>query len=176
MKAMRFFAALILLATVSLTVTASAGQKEKTRVLLFTGGHDFEREPFMKMFQDNPDITYQAVEHPNAHALLKAEAAKEWDVLVLYDMYQTISDDAKADFLSRLKEGKGLVVLHHAIASYQKWPEYSKIIGARYYLEKTMVDGVEKPVSIWEHGVHFKLHMADPDHPVTRGALPIAWL
>jgi hypothetical protein len=42
----------------------------KTRVLVVTGGHDFEREPFMKVFADNPDITCKAAEHPKAHALL----------------------------------------------------------------------------------------------------------
>jgi type 1 glutamine amidotransferase len=150
-------------------MSPAAESAGKLRVLVVTGGHDFEQEPFFKVFKDNPGITYQAVEHPKAHAFLKSDAAKQYDVLVLYDMYQDISDEAKADFLARLKEGKGLVVLHHAIASYQKWPEYSKIIGARYYLQKTMVDGVEKPVSLWEHGVNFKLHMADPAHPITRG-------
>jgi len=169
MKAMRFLVAVILLATVSLAVTASAQQKENTRVLHFTGGHDFEREPFMKMFQDNPDITFKAVEHPNAHAMLRPDAAKDFDVLVLYDMWQDISDQAKGDFVDWLKRGKGLVVIHHAIASYQTWPEYSKIIGAHYYLAKTNVNGVEKARSAYQHGVHFKLTIVDPAHPVTKG-------
>jgi len=141
----------------------------KIRVLVVTGGHEFEHEPFFQMFKDNPEITYQAVAHPNAHAWLKAEAAKAYDVLVLYDMHQEISDEAKADLVARLQEGKGLVVLHHAIADYQKWPEYAKIIGARYYLQKTLVDGVEKARSAYKHGMHFDLHVADPGHPVTRG-------
>jgi type 1 glutamine amidotransferase len=138
-------------------------------LLVVTGGHDFEHDPFFKLFKDNSDITYRAVEHPNAHALLKADAAKQYDVLVLYDMYQPISDEAKADFLARLKEGKGLVVLHHAIASYQHWPEYAKIVGARYYLEKTVVDGVDKPRSAYKHDMHFRVHVADPRHPITKG-------
>ena len=141
----------------------------KIRVLVITGGHEFEHDPFLKLFSDNPDITFQAVEHPNAHALLKPEAAKAYDVLVTYDMHQEITDEAKADFLARLKEGKGLVVLHHAIASYQRWPEYSKIIGAHYYLEKTTVGGVEKARSTYQHDLNFKIHVADPSHPVTRG-------
>lgn len=141
----------------------------KIRVLVITGGHDFEREPFFKLFQDNPDISYRAVEHPNAQALFKPEAAKGYDVLVLYDMHQEISEEAKADFLARLQEGKGLVVLHHAIADYQQWPEYARVIGARYYLEKTVVDGVEKARSTYQHGVHFTIHVADPNHPVTQG-------
>jgi len=170
MKFMRTLLALILLGSFGCSTTIfGAEPSAKIRVLVVTGGHDFEQEPFFKVFKDNPGITFRAVEHPNAHALLKADAAKNYDVLVLYDMHQEITDEAKADFLARLNEGKGLVVVHHAIASYQNWPEYTKIIGAHYYLEKTTVDGVEKARSIYEHGVHFTLHVADPTHPVTRG-------
>src|SRR5215471_15042031 len=115
----------IFLSALSLTGAEGKDSAAKIRVLVVTGGHDFEKEPFFKIFKDNPDITYQAVEHPNAHALLKADAARAYDMLVDYDMHQEISDEARADFVARLKEGKGLVVLHHAIASYQTWPEYS---------------------------------------------------
>ena len=141
----------------------------KTRVLVVTGGHGFEQEPFFKLFKDNPEITYQAVEHPKAHALLTADAAKAWDVLVLYDMHQGISDQAKGDLIARLKDGKGLVTVHHAIANYQDWPEYWKIIGAHYYLAATNINGVAKPRSAYKHGVDFRIHVADPQHPVTRG-------
>jgi type 1 glutamine amidotransferase len=150
-------------------IAASRSQASPIRILVVTGGHDFEHDPFFKLFQDNSDISYRAVEHPNAHALLKADAAGQYDVLILYDMYQPISDEAKADLVARLKEGQGLVVLHHAIASYQQWPEYAKIIGARYYLERTVVDGVEKPRSAYKHDMHFRVHIADRHHPITQG-------
>jgi uncharacterized protein len=141
----------------------------KIRVLVVTGGHGFEKGPFFKLFQDNPDVTFQAVEHPNAHALFKAEAAKNWDVLVFYDMHQEITPEAKADLLARLKQGKGLVVLHHAIADYQAWPEYTAIIGAHYFLNATNINGVAKPRSAWKEGMKFRIQVADPNHPVTRG-------
>ena len=141
----------------------------KIRVLVVTGGHDFEHNAFFKLFSDNPDIRFQAAEHPHAHALLRPESAKNFDVLVAYDMHQEISNEAKGDLLAWLNHGKGFVVLHHAIASYQQWPEYTKIIGAHYYLEKTSVDGVEKARSTYQHGMHFKIHVVDPAHPVTRG-------
>jgi type 1 glutamine amidotransferase len=141
----------------------------KTRVLVVTGGHAFETNRFFQVFKDNPDISFRTVQHPNAHALLKTDAAKDWDVLVLYDMHQEITDEAKADFVARLKEGKGLVVLHHAIASYQQWPEYAKIIGARYYLAKTVVNGVEKARSAYKEGVNIDIHIADSKHPITQG-------
>ena len=161
----------LLLVFVLAGCASGSGEKPagKIRVLVVTGGHDFEREPFFKLFKDNPDISYQAAEHPNAHALLTAEAAKQWDVLVLYDMHQQITQEAKADFVARLKEGKGLVVLHHAIADYQAWPEYTAIIGAHYYLAATNIAGVAKPRSAYKHGMDFTIHIADPRHPVTRG-------
>ncbi len=166
-------------AAVLAAVPPSTDAAEKTRVLLVTGGHGFERPQFFKIFEDNPDITFKAVEHPDPkkqpdaadpfHPLLKPDAARSYDVIVLYDMWQKITDEAKADFVRLLQEGKGLVVLHHAIASYQDWEEYRKILGARYYLKPTVVDGVEKPRSQWKHDVKFKVRIADPDHPVARG-------
>jgi len=153
----------------TLAVSAADSPAGKIRVVVVTGGHDFEREPFMKLFKDNGDITFEAVEHPNFHAWLKAENAQKYDVIVAYDMHQEITDEAKEDFLARLKEGKGLVVMHHAIASYQKWPEYAKIIGAKYYLEKTTVGGVEKLRSQYQHDVQIPIVIADPAHPVTKG-------
>ena len=149
--------------------TQAEESSSNIRVLIISGGHAFEHDQFFKLFQDNAEITFKAAEHPNALALLRPESAKQFDVLVTYDYWQDISEEAKTDFLDWLKQGKGLLVLHHAIASYQEWPEYRKIIGARYYLKKMVVDGVEKPRSAFKHGVHFRIHVADPDHPVTRG-------
>ncbi len=163
------FGSLILLSLPLLAADSAPSSAAKVRVLVVTGGHDFEKEPFFQVFKDNPEITFKAVEHPHAQALFKADAAKAYDVLVFYDMHQEITDEAKADLVARLKDGKGLVVLHHAIADYQKWPEYEKIIGAKYYLEKTVVNGVEKARSAYKHGMHFTLHVVDPAHPVTKG-------
>jgi type 1 glutamine amidotransferase len=138
-------------------------------VLLVSGGHDFETNQFYQVFKDNADITFEAVIHPKAHAKLRPDSARNFDVLVLYDMWQNVSDEAKADLLAFVNSGKGLVSLHHSIANYQKWPEWHQVVGGRYYLDKTTVAGVEKPRSIWKHDVKFKVQVADPDHPVTRG-------
>src|SRR5947207_3328917 len=119
---------LVLSRLVASAAEAAKAPTEKIRVLVVTGGHGFEQEPFFKLFKENQDVTFQAVEHPHAYASLKPEAAKQWDVLVLYDLQANIPDEAKADFVARLKEGKGLVVLHHALCSYQHWPEFAKIV------------------------------------------------
>ncbi len=162
---------LTLLASLSSNLRALGAEREseRTRVLIVTGGHDFEKTPFFQMFGQDAEISWEAVAHPDAQARFTPEAATKFDVLVLYDMYQPISDEAKTGFLARLKKGQGLVVLHHAIANYQEWPEYAQIIGARYYLKPTVVDGIAKKRSAYKHDVQFRIEVADPNHPVTRG-------
>jgi uncharacterized protein len=174
MKVTRFYAcwALILTLFSSFNIRAAdvAGKAPaKIRVLVITGGHGFEKPDFFKLFKDNPGITFQAVEHPKAPVSFRADAAGTYDVIVMYDFNQQPSEETKSDLVARLKEGKGLVVLHHAIAAYPQWPEYWKIVGARYFLEPATVDGVNKARSAYQHDMHFKLHVADPAHPVTKG-------
>ncbi|MGC8830600.1 MAG: ThuA domain-containing protein [Verrucomicrobiia bacterium] len=152
---------------ISLISTAFAA--EKTRVLLMVGGHSFETNQFYRIFSENSQIDFQVAEHPKALPLLKPESASKFDAIVLYDMNQKISDEEKTNFLNFLESGKGIVILHHAIANYQNWDEYHKILGGRYYLQKTVVDGVEKARSIYKHGVNFKVNIADKNHPITRG-------
>lgn len=148
---------------------AAAETPRPLRVLLVTGGHGYDTNEFLQVFRDNPEITFTHVVQPQAQAWLAADQAASWDVAVLYDMWQPIGETARANFVARLKEGKGLVVTHHAIANYQAWPEYAQIIGARYYLEPTVRDGVRKERSKWLHDVKVPVRIADPNHPVTRG-------
>lgn len=169
MKTIRLLTVLFASLLLSVVLAGPTHAAEKIRLLVISGGHDFETNQFFQMFKDNPEVTFAAFTHPKAHAQLRPEAAKNYDVIVLYDMWQNITEEAKQDFVGFLKAGKGLVALHHSIANYQKWPEYWKIVGGRYYLQKTMVEGVEKPRSIWKHDVKFKIRIADGQHAVTRG-------
>jgi type 1 glutamine amidotransferase len=146
----------------------TAAAASPIRVLLVHGGHDFETNQFLEVFKANPEVRFEVVHHPQAQARWKADAAA-YDVLVFYDMWQLIDAEAKANLVARLKEGKGLVALHHSLVSYEKWDEYGRIIGGRYHLGKWSKDGVEQPASIFKHGVDFTVRVADPAHPVTRG-------
>ena len=157
------------LSRTALLAAETASDQDKVRVLVVTGGHDFEAEPFLQVFKDNPRITFEAVAHPQAHARFKADATAKFDVLVLYDMWSNIGDGAKADLVNLLKQGKGLVALHHCLASYPNWDEYAKIIGGKFHLQKRVENGVEKPGSTYKHDVDFTVRIADKRHPVTRG-------
>ena len=137
--------------------------------MVVTGGHGFERDPFVQLFKKTPGIVFTMVEHPQAQAHFKAEAAKDYDVVVLYDMWQKIDDTAKADFTHLIASGKGLVALHHCLGGYQDWPEYEKIIGGLYYLQARDVSGTQKPASTYLEGIDLKVNVVDRQHPVTAG-------
>ena len=136
----------------------------KIRVLILTGGHNFEREPFFEIFKGHPDITWREVKQPEAQKWFAPERAKEYDVMVWYDMFPSIGDAAKKNLLALLDAGKPLVALHHSIADYPNWPESLQIIGGRYHLKPT----ADHPGSTFKHGVEVPVKIADASHPISR--------
>lgn len=161
--------AVAMLAAATLAGTASAADAGKIRVMVVTGGHGYERPQFTEMFRSFPDVSFEIVEHPKVDERLRPESAAQLDVLVLYDHWQEISPETKTNFLNFLKAGKGLVALHHSLCDYQDWPAFEQIVGGKYYLSKQVVKGIEKPQSTYKEGLDIPIHMADADHPVTRG-------
>lgn len=147
---------------------SSHTEKKTAHVLFITGGHDYDSEQFEVLLSKLP-ITYDHVEHPNAHKMLKSDPISKYDVVLLYDMPKEISEEARADFIAMLEKGKGLVVLHHAFCSYDIWPEYVKIAGGRYHHFPWKKDGVEQSPSTFKHNVEFNIKVEDPDHPITKG-------
>src|SRR5438105_8445965 len=81
-------AAGLLLAFTGFGAEPSNDSSRKIHVLVVTGGHDFEHDAFLKLFSDNPAITFEAAEHPKARPLLRPESPGKYDVLVAYDMHQ----------------------------------------------------------------------------------------
>jgi len=165
-------------ATVSLCVLAvlagmvgrsSAAEQQKIRVLITTGGHDFDRKGFFAMWDLFPDIAWREGKMEKSGEAFTAENLKDCDVLVTYDMAQKITDEQKAALDDFLKRGGGLVALHHSIASWQDWPEWERIIGVKYFLKPETREGKQYPPSGYKHDVDMRVHIADPKHPITRG-------
>jgi type 1 glutamine amidotransferase len=84
--------------------------------------------------------------------------------VVFYDMPKSISEDENKSYYKLLKLGKGLVFLHHSLASYQEWPEFKTIIGGKYHEEQNTAAS-----STYQHDVTFNVKIVDPEHPVTKG-------
>lgn len=140
----------------------------KLKVLIVTGGHGFEVEPFFRIFQDNPEIEFTAAKHGKDADVYDRGDLLSYDVVVLYDMPKTITKEQKAKFLSLVDKGTGLVVLHHALVSLQEWPEFERIIGGRYPEEKGK-SGVVTPEVGYQHNVDIPVTIVAKDHPITAG-------
>lgn len=139
------------------------------RLLVVTGGHGFDRLPFHAMFAGFSNMTFRIVEHPHAHAWFRPEHTNLYDVIVLYDMWQQISPEARLDFVRVTTSGKGVVALHHALAGYSDWDDYAELLGGRYLFKPMTLEGRPHPASSYKHDVRFRVRVADPHHPVTRG-------
>ncbi|MEA3366233.1 MAG: ThuA domain-containing protein, partial [Candidatus Hydrogenedentes bacterium] len=129
----------------------------------------FEHDSFFKLFEGYDDIDYVEAEQKDHSELLEDISNWDYDVIVFYSMTQEISEKRKQNFLKLLDNGVGVVALHHIISGFNKWPEFQKIIGARYLFEPIEHNGKLMPKSSYKHGVNIEVKIADPEHPVTKG-------
>lgn len=167
MKIRIILSLLVLLQSQCLMVPA---QTQPTRVLVITGGHDYNRQEFEGMMDSLPGkITYRIAEFPEAFTLLEKQYRNEYDVLVFYHMWQNISAEQQKVMSGCIKEGKPLVVLHHSICAFDNWDEYTNIVGGRYFHRPDTINGKVYPVSSYEHDVEVSIQIINKNHPVTAG-------
>lgn len=150
----------------------AAGAEDKPatiRILLTYGGHGFEEQPFFAMFDALPGIKYTKAELPKDAGLLKPGLQKDYDAVVMYDMVGGITADQQQAFVELLKQGIGLVSLHHNLGAHRDWPEFTKIIGGKFVFGDLVLEGKPYTTSTWSHDEQLKIHVADPAHPITQG-------
>ena len=136
------------------------------KIMLVTGGHDFDEVEFFEMFDDMKGVEYEHFEQPKANAKIVKDLAVDFDVLVFYDMWKNISETEKAAYLKLAEEGKPFLFLHHSIASYQKWTEFENIIGGKYFEKGENVPA--ELLSTYDHDV-WVYSKVETYTPVTKG-------
>ena len=120
-------------------------------IMVVTGGHAYDTLQFFEMFDALPGISYQHFQQPKANNKLVKDLGEDYDVIVFYDMWKSISEMEKSAYLRLTQQGKPLLFLHHSIASYQDWPEFEKILGGKYVEAARGVPKEEQ--SNYEHDV-----------------------
>ncbi len=100
--------------------------------MLVTGDQAFDTIQFFELFDSLEGIEYEHFGQPKANEMLVKNLAKDFDVLVFYDEQQTISESEKNAYIELAKQGKPFLFLHQSIKSYQKWPEFEKLVGGKY--------------------------------------------
>ena len=156
-------------------------KNDTKNLLVVTRGHPFERDNFFNMV-DSLGFNWSHIEHPAAQSFFKKENLKKFDAILFYDMpglnFDEINDESKffinppqeykEDFLERLSEGKGCIFLHHSIAGWPMWDEYSNIIGGRFLYKPGKIKGKKYPDSGYRHFVNYKVSSVS-EHPITKG-------
>lgn len=154
------------------------------RILIVTKGHPFEAEPFFAVF-DALGHDWRHVEQPQAQDALTAQATAEFDALVMYDMpgirftgedppveFVAPTAEFQAQYLDLLNAGRGMVFLHHAIASWPAWPEFAEIVGGRFHYQPAELRGTAWPDSGYLFDVTHTVEVLEPEHPICAGLEP----
>ena len=151
-----------------LLVLTSCVQDNSKSILVLTGGHEYDSLNFFRAFESFDDLNYDHLIQPEANEIYGSDSIDKYDVLVYFDLVQEITDDQKSAFIDMLNKGKGIVFLHHSIASYQDWDEFIRILGARYYLAPDLVRGDSLPASTYLDNQEVEVKILDDKHPVTK--------
>lgn len=151
------------------------------RVLAAVRGHPFDRNAFAAMFGGMEGISVTFVDQPAAALLMRPGLGASFDAVLLYDMPgidfaagrmgTTTGPDAslREGLAGLLDEGIGVVALHHALAGWPGWPEYSELLGGRFLYRPDAVRGVQRLDSGYRHAVDYAAQVVAPDHPVMAG-------
>ncbi|MCX8035620.1 MAG: ThuA domain-containing protein [Candidatus Sumerlaeia bacterium] len=173
---MKKFWVVIMLAAFVLSGAGQAAEPaKKIKVLLLTGSdvksHDWTKtSPQLKKILEDTgrfDVTVVNMVE-NQSVLENADGLKAYDVIVQNCYYlpdkPPLSDKAKDNLLSFVRDGKGFVCFHLSSASWQDWDEWHKMVG-RWW--NTVLPKEERS----GHGPRgkFQVKIANPKHPITRG-------
>jgi uncharacterized protein len=151
------------------------------RVLVTTGGHPFEEEPFLATFDELPGIEWQNGPMPEARDYFRAERAREFDAIVCYDMQGfefrkpdpprllEPPEDYARGLVEMLEAGQGVVFLHHAMSAWPVWPLWAEIVGGRWHYLPGELRGRQWPASGYTAEVEEHISCVEPSHPVCAG-------
>lgn len=139
--------------------------KKILKVAFVTGGHDFEQDKFLAMWKSLEGMEVVHLPQADDSEIFETILPWEYDVMVLYNMSQKISEKRQNNLKQLLNQGIGLVAMHHNLGAFQEFAEYKNIVGGKFFLK---AEG-DQPQGEYKHGVDMKIQIADQNHPITKG-------
>lgn len=136
------------------------------RVAVVTGGHGYDVIHFHQLFRRFAECDVY-VQHMDDFACSPPAVRQGYDVVVFYIMLRGApADEGQPWYVGKpgaalqalgAEAGQGILILHHAILAYEKWPLWQEIVGIG-------------DTSFGYHvGQHIRVCVADGDHPITAG-------
>jgi hypothetical protein len=146
--------------TLPADMSAAKTGPKPLRVLVVTGGHAYATT-FYTVFEGTDDLHW---EHAlSNHEAFRNDIRSRYDALVLYDFSSEITEAEKTHLRDFVESGKGIVVLHHAIADYPSWEWwYKEVVGGKYL---TKPEG-GMPASTYKHDEEQCIKVV-ARHPIT---------
>jgi type 1 glutamine amidotransferase len=139
--------------------------EDNVRALLITGGHDHETS-FYSLFDGYKDLGRLPVS--SSDTAFQSDLRGKYDVLIMYDFSRDLNETNRKNLRDFVEGGKGIVVLHHALLNYQKWPWwYEDVVGGSYRLQK---EG-DNPSSSYK-GDQQIFVVPEEKHPITAALEP----
>ncbi len=152
----------------STTIGNYISQQDPIKLLVVTGGSalrshiDLVPTSFYTLFTGYENLVWTHATYDEA--AFQSEALMDFDVILLYNRSDSISDISMNRLRQFVESGKGLVVLHHALGSYNNWEWWWKeVVGGKYQ----MVANEEFPKSDYKQGETIAI-AHQKDHPVTK--------
>jgi type 1 glutamine amidotransferase len=139
------------------------------RVLVVTGGHNFDQEPFYRMFSDIEGIEAVPVQIDKECTYFDDVSQWDYDVIVFYNFRNELSSKGQENLLALCDQGIGMVVLHHAIAGFPGWSLWPRMVGSQYFLQDTEIDGKVWPRCTYKNDVPFQVNVEKSKSMVTAG-------
>lgn len=155
----------------------------RRNLLVLSGGHAYEREPFAEMLGALGEWDITHLMHPEAEEAVAGGRALEADAVLFYDMGgYTFADDwvtsrppseaFRRAIVERFKSGRGAVAMHHALAGWADWHEWHEMLGGRFLYTPGEVRGRPTLDSGYRHDVDYAAQVV-AEHPVTAGLPPV---
>lgn len=149
--------------------SAQSAAKPAIRLLVVTGGHSYP-VAFYAMLNALPGVTWT---HATSHEEAFAKPLEDrFDAILLHDMLEKTSAQARERLQSFVAAGKGVISLHHAIVDFTDWPWwYQQVTGGKFFIKPE----ADHAASKYHEGVDFIVTPvpARRKHPVLAGVGPL---
>jgi type 1 glutamine amidotransferase len=151
-------------------VTAMGQPSSPAKVLIVTGGHDFDKNAFASLWQSTgSEVTQRALSV--GHEIFETTENFPYDILVFYN-HQNPGDKLTAkhqdNFRKLLDQGVGIFVLHHSVAAYPHFSDFGEMTGGRYRSANYFSDNI----STWKKPVDIPCTVTDTQSPLTQSLSP----
>ena len=146
---------------------ARAAARKPLRALIVVGGQKLD-PAFFSIFDGYEDVVLDCA--PSNREAFSGDIREKYDTLVLYDYSQDLDKAGRKNLRAFVEAGKGVVVLHQAIADYNDWPWwYQEVVGGRYVLKAQ----AGQPASTSKEGEDLVITAGPESSPVSSTVVPM---